>query len=83
MSFQSVQGGIARKEGVSSKAAGAILASSTRNASPAVKRANPNLKNVKGKAKTAPTRVKPQWSQIADQMMASGNGPARSSNGSR
>ena len=45
--FKSVQKSIARKEGVSMKAAGAILASSTRKASPAAKRANPRLKRVK------------------------------------
>lgn len=47
MSFKSVQANIAKKEGVSKKAAGAILAKSTRNASPAAKRKNPNLKRVK------------------------------------
>jgi hypothetical protein len=46
--FKSVQRGIAEKEGVSEKAAGAILASSTRKASPAAKKANPNLKKVRG-----------------------------------
>lgn len=45
--FKAVQRSIARKEGVSMKAAGAILASSTRKASPAAKRANPRLKRVK------------------------------------
>lgn len=45
--FKAVQKSIARKEGVSMKAAGAILASSTRKASPAAKRANPRLKRVK------------------------------------
>jgi len=47
MSFKSVQARIAKKEGISRKAAGAILAKSTRNASPAAKRRNPNLKKVK------------------------------------
>jgi hypothetical protein len=47
VSFKSVQNKIAKKEGVSQKAAGAILASSTRKASPAAKRRNPNLKKVK------------------------------------
>jgi len=47
--FKAVQNSIAKKEGVSKKAAGAILASATRKASPAAKKANPNLKNVKGK----------------------------------
>jgi len=47
--FKSVQNSIAKKEGVSEKAAGAILASSTRKASAKAKTANPNLKRVKGK----------------------------------
>ena len=45
--FKAVQAKIAAKSGVSSKAAGAILASSTRKASPAAKRKNPRLKRVK------------------------------------
>lgn len=45
--FKAVQKSIARKEGVSMKAAGAILAHATRNASPAAKKANPRLKRVK------------------------------------
>lgn len=45
--FKAVQKSIARREGVSMKAAGAILAASTRRASPAAKRANPRLKRVK------------------------------------
>lgn len=49
MSFKSVQAKIAKKEGVSSESAGAILANSSRNASAAAKRANPKLKRVKGK----------------------------------
>lgn len=48
MSFKAVQAKIAAKEGVSSKAAGAILAKSTRNASPAAKKKNPKLRRVKG-----------------------------------
>ena len=48
MSFKSVQAKIARKEGVSKKRAGAILASASRKASPAAKRKNPALKKVKG-----------------------------------
>jgi hypothetical protein len=47
MSFKAVQKKIAAKEGVSPKAAGAILAKSTRNASAAAKKANPKLKRVK------------------------------------
>lgn len=45
--FKAVQSKIAKQEGLSSKAAGAILANATRNASPAAKKANPNLKKVK------------------------------------
>ena len=45
--FKVVQNKIAKKEGVSKKAAGAILAASSRKASPAAKKANPNLKKVK------------------------------------
>lgn len=47
--FKAVQNKIASKEGVSKKAAGAILASASRNASPAAKKSNPNLNKVKGK----------------------------------
>lgn len=47
--FKSVQNKIAKKEGISKKSAGAILASATRKASPAAKRKNPRLKRVKGK----------------------------------
>ena len=46
--FKSVQKKIARKQGVSMDAAGAILASSARNASTSAKKANPRLKRVKG-----------------------------------
>lgn len=49
MGFKAAQRSIARKGGYSMKAAGAILASSSRKASPAAKRKNPNLKKVKGK----------------------------------
>lgn len=44
--FKAVQNKIAQKSGVSKKAAGAILASATRKASPTAKKANPNLKKV-------------------------------------
>lgn len=47
--FASVQSSIAKKEGISKKEAGAILASATRGASSKAKKANPNLKKVKGK----------------------------------
>ncbi|MEM5400852.1 hypothetical protein [Paraburkholderia unamae] len=47
--FAAVQDKIASKEGVSEKAAGAILASATRGASKEAKAKNPALKKVKGK----------------------------------
>jgi hypothetical protein len=46
--FKSVQSSIAAKEGVSKDRAGAILAASTRRASPAARKANPHLNRVKG-----------------------------------
>lgn len=46
MGFVAAKKAIAKKEGIPAKNAGAILASSTRKASPAAKKANPNLKNV-------------------------------------
>ena len=46
--FKAVQASIAKKQGISKKDAGAILASATRKASPAAKKANPRLKKVKG-----------------------------------
>lgn len=50
--FAKAASSIAAKQGISKDAASAILASSTRKASPAAKRANPHLKNVpKGKGK--------------------------------
>jgi len=49
--FKNVQKQIASRSGVSMERAGAILAASTRRASPAAKKRNPRLKRVKGKAK--------------------------------
>ena len=49
--FKAVQNKIAAKEGVGKKAAGAILASATRKASPAAKKANPKLNKVSGAEK--------------------------------
>lgn len=46
--FKAVQSKIAAKYGGNMKKAGAILAASTRKASPKAKRANPRLKRVKG-----------------------------------
>lgn len=45
--FAAIQAKIAKKEGVSKKSAGAILANATRHASKSAKRANPALKRVK------------------------------------
>jgi len=46
--FKAVQSSIAKKQGVSSERAGAILAASSRNASKAAHKANPRLNKVKG-----------------------------------
>lgn len=45
--FKAVQSSIAKKQGIGKKAAGAILAASSRNASSAAKKANPRLRKVK------------------------------------
>lgn len=45
--FQHIQDIIAKKEGLSKKSAGAILAARTREASASAKRKNPNLKKVR------------------------------------
>ena len=49
--FKSAQKSIAKKQGVSMKAAGAILASGARKASPAAIKANPRLKKISGVVK--------------------------------
>jgi hypothetical protein len=46
--FNSVAQGMARKQGIPLSQAKAELAASTRKASPAAKKRNPNLKKVKG-----------------------------------
>lgn len=51
MGFRAAMQNVMRNSGVSPDAAGAIVASAARNASPAAKAANPNLKKVKGSAK--------------------------------
>ena len=51
MGFKAAQKQIAKKQGISSEKAGAILAAGARNASPAAKKANPNLNKVKGMKK--------------------------------
>lgn len=61
--FKAVQARIAAKEGVSPKAAGAILAASTRKASPAAKKKNPRLKRV--------AAHKPMHRQVAANMLKS------------
>jgi hypothetical protein len=47
--FKKAQEEISKKQGISKERAGAILAAGARKASPAAKKANPNLKKVKGK----------------------------------
>ena len=49
MGFKAGAEKIAKKQGISMESASAILASSTRKASEKAKKANPNLKKVKGK----------------------------------
>lgn len=51
MGFKAAQGQIAKRQGISKKRAGAILAAGARKASPAAKRRNPNLLKVKGAKK--------------------------------
>ena len=51
MGFKAAQKNISKKQGIPMKNAGAILAAGARSASPAAKKANPNLTKVKGKAK--------------------------------
>jgi len=51
MGFKAAQKDISKKQGIPMKNAGAILAAGARKASPAAKKANPNLAKVKGKAK--------------------------------
>jgi hypothetical protein len=46
MGFKAAQSNIAKKQGIPMERAGAILASATRKASSAAKKANPNLKKV-------------------------------------
>ena len=47
--FRNVQSDIARRSGVGQKAAGAILAASTRKAGKRARKANPRLNRVKGR----------------------------------
>lgn len=49
MGFKAAADEIAKQKGISSERASSILARATRRASPAAKRANPNLKKVRGK----------------------------------
>jgi len=51
MGFKAAAKKIAKKQGVSKKSAGAILAAGARKASPAAVKANPNLKKVSGMKK--------------------------------
>ncbi len=49
--FKKVAASISRKEGVSKKSAGAILASATRKAGKKARKKNPRLNRVKGRKK--------------------------------
>jgi len=51
MGFKAAAAAVARRQGVSEEAADRIIAAGARNASAKAKRANPNLKKVKGKSK--------------------------------
>lgn len=51
--FKGAAASIAKKEGVSAKSAGAILASSTRKASAAARKKNPRLNRVRGGIRAA------------------------------
>lgn len=46
--FKNVAAGMAKRQGISQKAASAELAASTRRASPQARSANPNLNRVRG-----------------------------------
>lgn len=47
--FKAVSAGMAKRQGISQKAAAAELAASTRRASPAARKANPRLNRVRGR----------------------------------
>ena len=49
--FKAIQEEIAKKQGISSERAGALLAAGARKASKSAVKANPNLKKVKGMRK--------------------------------
>jgi len=51
MGFKAAAASVAKKEGVSQDRADAIIAAGARKASAKAKRANPNLRKVKGRAK--------------------------------
>jgi hypothetical protein len=55
--FEAVSKEIASKQGVSKDRADAILAASSRRASPAAKKKNPALKKVRGKVSTKSDRA--------------------------
>ena len=59
MGFKAAAASVQRKSGVSAKASKAIIAAGARNASPAAKRRNPNLKKVGAPKKAAKRRGAP------------------------
>ena len=72
--FQAVQAKIAKRQGISKERAGAILAASTRRASPAAKKANPNLKHVKGNTGTLHTPQYPEFKKHTDMINSHAKG---------
>lgn len=64
MGFKAAAKSVARRSGKPMKQAQAIIAAGARNASPAAKKANPNLKKVTGK-KAAPTKRQRQAAKTA------------------
>lgn len=69
MSFASVESKISKKEGIPMKNAGAVLAKSSRDASPEAKAKNPNLKKVK-----MPMAKKGMAGRMAENMNQVGGG---------
>lgn len=57
MGFNAASASVQRKEGVSKERADAIIAAGAHKASPAAKRANPNLEKVRGARRKAFARA--------------------------
>lgn len=70
--FQAVQQHMADMQGIPVAEAGAELAASSRNASPAAKKANPRLNRVKGKSKSKGKSTSGQGAGVVSAMMKGG-----------